>query len=77
MEKHLTLTGDIKTIFKLQDVNLSLNNFWSFFQIVNEVLPKNGNLTNIFLLGTFGTTTLGVYNLLRSDLIHESMKFKG
>ena len=35
----------------------------------------NGNLTETFLLGTFGTTTLGVYNLLRNDLIHESMKF--
>ena len=27
VEKLLTLTGDVKTIFKLQDVNLSLNNF--------------------------------------------------
>ena len=32
MKKVLTLTGDVKTIFKLQDVNLSLNNFWSFFR---------------------------------------------
>ena len=77
MKKLFTLTGDVKTIFKLQDVNLSLNNFWSFFRIWNEVLPKNGNLTKTFLLGTFGTTTLGVYDLLRNDLIHESMKFKG
>ena len=37
----------------------------------------NGNLTKTFLLGTFGTTTLGVYNLLRNDLTHESMKFNG
>ena len=69
--------GDVKTIFKLQDVNLSLNNFWSFFRIWNVVLSKNDNLIKTFLLGTFGTTTLGVYNLLRNYLIHESMKFKG
>ena len=75
MKKLLTLTGDVKTIFKLQDVNLSLKNLWNF-RIWNEVLPNNGNLTKTFLLGTFGTTTLGVYNLLRNDLIHESMKFK-
>ena len=33
----LTLTGDVETIFKLQDVNLSLKNFWIFFRIWNEV----------------------------------------
>ena len=27
VKKLFTLTGDVKTIFKLQDVNLSLNNF--------------------------------------------------
>ena len=64
----MNLTGDVKTIFKLQDVNLSLNNFWSFFRIWNEVLRQNGNLTKTLLLGTFGTTTLGVYNLSRNDL---------
>ena len=58
--------GGVKTLFKLQDVNLWLNNFWSFFRIWNKVLPRNGNLTKTFLLGTFGTTTLGV-----NDLIHE------
>ena len=62
MKKLFTITGDVKTTFKLQDVNLSLNNFWSFFRIWNEVLSKNGNLTKTFLLDTFGTTTLGVYN---------------
>ena len=29
------------------------------------------------LLATFGAITLSVYNLLRNDLIHASMKFKG
>ena len=77
MRKLLTLTGDVKTIFKLEDVNLSLNNFLNFFRMWNELLPNNDNLTKTFLLGTFGTITLGVYNLLRNDLIHESMKFKG
>ena len=76
MIKLLTLTGDVETICKLQDVNLSLNNFWSFFQTWNKVLPKNGNLTKSFLLGTFGTITLGVYKLLRNGLIYESLKFK-
>ena len=37
---------------------------------VNEVLPKNGNLIKTFLLGTFGTITLDVYNLLKNDLTH-------
>ena len=77
VKKLLTLTGNVKTIFKLEGVNLSPNNFWSFFRICDEVLPKNGNLTKTVLLGTFGITTLGIYNLLRNDLIHESMKFKG
>ena len=77
MIKLLTLTGDVETICKLQDVNLSLNNFWSFFQTWNKVLPKNGNLTKSFLLGTFRTITLGVYKLLRNGLIYESVKFKG
>ena len=27
MKKFLTLTGDTKSIFKLQDIELSLNNF--------------------------------------------------
>ena len=70
VKKVLTLTGDVKPIFKLQDVNLTLNNFWSFFRIWNEIIPKNRNLTKTFLLGTFGTITLGVYNLL-NDLLHE------
>ena len=48
-----------------------------FFRIWNEVLPKNDNLTKTFLLGTFGTATLGVSDLPKNDLIHESMKFKG
>ena len=61
MKKLLTLTGDVKAIFKLQDVNLLLNIFWCFFRIWNELLPKNGNLTKTFLLGAFGTKTLGVY----------------
>ena len=70
MKKLLTLTGDVKTIFKLQDINLPLNNFWSFFWIWNKVLLKNGNLTKTFTLGTFRTETLGVYSSLRNDLIH-------
>ena len=70
------LAGGVKTIFKLQDVNLSLNHFWSFFWIWNKVLLKNDKLTKTFLIGTFWTTTLGVYNLLRHDLTHESIKFK-
>ena len=61
MKRLLTLTGDVKAIFKLQDVNLLLNIFWSSFRIWNELLPKNGNSTKAFLLGAFGTKTLGVY----------------
>ena len=71
VEKLLTLTGDVKTIFKLQDVNLSLNNFWNFFRIWNKVLAKNGNVTKAFILGTFRAITLGVYNSLSPDLIRE------
>ena len=77
VKKVLTLTGDVKTIFKLQDVNLLLNNFWSLFRIWNEVLPKNGNLTKTFVLDTFETIALGVYILLRNDLVDKSMKIKG
>ena len=72
VKKVLTLTGDVKTIFKLQDVNLLLNNFWSLFRIWKEVLPKSGKLTKIFLLSTIGTITLGVCSLLRNDLILET-----
>ena len=32
VKKVLALTGDVKTIFKLQDVNLSLNNFRILFR---------------------------------------------
>ena len=32
VKKVLTLTGDVKTIFKLQNVNLSLNNIWILFR---------------------------------------------
>ena len=35
VKKVLALTGDVKTIFKLQDVNLSLNNFRSLFRFEN------------------------------------------
>ena len=77
VKKALTLTGDLKMVFKLQDASLSLNNIWSFFRIWNELLPKNDNLTKVFLLGTFWTITLSVYNLFRNDLIHESMNFGG
>ena len=76
VKKDFTLTGDVKTIFRLQDDYLSLNNVWSLFRIWNEVPPKNGNLTKTFLLGTFGTIVLGVYDLLRNDLIHEFLKFQ-
>ena len=72
MKKVLTLAGDATTIFKLQDVNLLLNNFWSLFRIWKEVLPKSGKLTKIFLLSTIGTITLGVCSLLRNDLILET-----
>ena len=40
MKKFLTLAGEVKMIFEVQDVNLSVNNFWSFFQIWDKVLPK-------------------------------------
>ena len=74
--KLLTLTGDVKMIFKLQNVKLSsVINFWSFFWIWNEVLPKNRHLTKTFILGTFWTITLCVYNLLRNYSIHKPMKF--
>ena len=77
VKKFLTLADDVKTIFKLQDVNLSLSDFSKFFRTWNEVLSKNGNLTKTFLSGAFQTITVGVYNLLRNDLIHKPMKFKG
>ena len=76
MKKLLTLTSDVKKI-KLQAINLSINNFWSFFQNWKKLLAKNSNLIKTFLLGTFGTITLGVYNLSKNDLIHKAMKFKG
>ena len=69
--------GDVKIIFRLQDVSLSVNNFWSFFQVWNEELTKNSNLPKTCLLGTFWTITLGVEKFLRNDLIHESIKFGG
>ena len=67
----------LKSIFKLQDLNLLLNSFWSFFQIWNEVLSKNSNLTKTFILSTFWTITLGVCKLLINDIIHELMKLGG
>ena len=70
-------TDVVETIFKLKDVNLSVNNFWSSFRIWNKVVLKNSNLTKTFLSGTFLTIILGVYNLFRSDLKHESMKSGG
>ena len=70
VKKLLTLSSDAKSIFKLQDFNLSVNIFCSFFRIWNEVLAKNDNLTKTFILGTFWTATLGAYNL-RIDLIHK------
>ena len=81
-KKLLTVTGDVKTIFKLQDINLSLDNFWRFFRIWKEVLPKNDTITRTFLLGAFWKITLGVYNLLRNHLTHSvfsihSVKFGG
>ena len=45
--------GDVKTIFNLQDLNLSPNNFWNFIRIWKELLPKNDNLTKTFVLGAF------------------------
>ena len=74
---HKARIGDVKIIFRLQDVNLSVNNFWSFFQIWNKELTKNSNLPKTFFLDTFWTITLGVEKLLRNDLIHESIKFGG
>ena len=67
----------LKSIFKLQDLNLLLNSFWSFFQIWNEVLSKNSNLTKTFILSTFWTITLGVCKLLINDIIQELMKLGG
>ena len=67
----------LKSIFKLQDLNLLLNSFWSFFQIWNEVLSKNSNSTKTFILSTFWTITLGVCKLLINDIIQELMKLGG
>ena len=47
------------------------------FQIEMKSFPKGGNLTKTFLLGTFWTITLGVYNLLGGDLIQKWMRFGG
>ena len=70
VKKLLTLTGDVTTIFKLQDVNLPLNN-------LKRSISHERQLNKNISFRTFGTTTLGVYNLLRNDLTHESMKFNG
>ena len=64
--------GDIKTIYKLQDVN--------YHQITSEAsleLSKNNNLTKTFLLGIFWTVGSDAYNLLWNDLIPKSIKFGG
>ena len=77
VKKLLTVTVDIKTTFKLQDVILSVYIFWSLFWIRKEVLPKSGNLTQTSLLGTFWTITLGLYKLLRTGSLRERINFGG
>lgn len=52
----------------MQDVKFSVNRFWSFFRIWNELLTKNSNLIKTFLLGTVWTLTLGVYKSSRNKL---------
>ena len=44
VKKLLTLNHFIAINSSLNSILNSINNFWSFFQIWNEVLPKNGNL---------------------------------
>ena len=63
--------------FLNQGVGLSVNNFWSFFWIWNEILPKDGDLIKTFLSAAFSIITSDEYNLLRNYLIHELMKFGG
>ena len=77
MKKRLTFPGEIKTIFELRKVTLSVNYFWIFFQIWDKLFPNNGSLTKTSMLDTFLAITLGVHNLLRNDLIHESINVGG
>ena len=77
MKKFFTIIGDVKIIFRLQDVNFSVNNLWSFFRALNKVLPKNGHLKKVSLLGTLWTKDLSVYKFLGQDLKCESLKFGG
>ena len=77
VKKLLTVTVDIKTTFKLQDVILSVYIFWSLFWIWKEVLSKSGNLTQKSLLGTLWTLTLGLYKLLRTGSKREPVTFGG
>ena len=53
VKKLLALTGDMKAIFKLQDLSFPVNNFWNFLQICNEVLSTNSSLRKACLLATF------------------------
>ena len=40
VKKDLTITGEVKSIFKLQDFNLSLNNFEAFFDFEKKYFPR-------------------------------------
>ena len=48
MKKVLTLTGDLKRIFMLQDVNSSVNNFWSFFSNLKRSISQQRNLAKTY-----------------------------
>ena len=50
--------------------------FEASFEFETKYFPRTVTSQKTYLLGTFGTITLGVYNLLRNGLIHKSMKFK-
>ena len=56
VEKTLTLIGDVKMIFKLQNISFSIKIFWSFFWIWKKVLSKNGNLMKTLTVCSYHVT---------------------
>ena len=64
----MDLTGNAKTIFDLQDVNLSLNKFWSFFWI-ESFLTQNRDL----YMASLGVDTLST-NIVLDETVDICVK---